>query len=204
MAKTKGDLLFRGCQPLIAALVGQENTPAVMEAAYRRYAALLEENKAEPKAMDPHTKARIYPAISVFEALLAQGCTREQAAQVIYDYYDTSAQKGARALQTLMKLPGLYKKIPRLASSMIRKSFGADAGFSAAVHKVDADGMHIDMLVCPYNDICHKYGCPEIVPAFCHSDDVAYGHMHPRLEWARTKTLGRGGDCCDFIINVKP
>ncbi len=44
---------------------------------------------------------------------------------------------------------------------------------------------------------------PEIIKAFCHSDDVAYGNMHPKLDWVRSKTLGRDGDCCDFIINVK-
>ncbi|MFR7743840.1 MAG: L-2-amino-thiazoline-4-carboxylic acid hydrolase [Acutalibacteraceae bacterium] len=22
--------------------------------------------------------------------------------------------------------------------------------------------------------------------------------LHPKLYWHRTKTLGRGGDCCDF------
>ena len=60
----------------------------------------------------------------------------------------------------------------------------------------------MDMLECPYMSICKKYGCPEIVPAFCVSDDVAYGNMHPRLVWGRTKTLGRGDDCCDFKLTV--
>ena len=61
----------------------------------------------------------------------------------------------------------------------------------------------MDMLECPYMSICRKYGCPEIVPAFCVSDDVAYGNMHPGLVWGRTKTLGRGDDCCDFKLTVK-
>ena len=203
MGKTKGDRLFKGCRQFVDALVGPETGKTVMENAHRRYAELLEENKEEPKAMDPHTKARIYPAIAVFESLLDAGCSREEAAKVIYDFYDLFARKGGKILQTLLKAPGLYKKIPKVACGMIDKSFGADAGFTSVQRKVDQNGMHIDMLVCPYNDICRKYGCPEIIPAFCHSDDMAYGHMHPKLIWARTQTLGRGGDCCDFIIRVK-
>lgn len=203
MSKTDGKLLFNGCRQFIIKLVGEEKAKEVMDDAYKRYAELLEENKEEPKAMDPHTKARIYPAISVFESLVKAGCTREEAAQVIYDHFDFSAEKGAKVLRMILKVPGLYKKIPKIASSMIDKSFGADAGFRSVKRKVDKDGMHIDMMVCPYNEICKKYGCPEIVKAFCHSDDVAYGNMNPNLSWERTKTLGRGGDCCDFIINVK-
>ena len=47
-----------------------------------------------------------------------------------------------------------------------------------------------------------KYGCPEIVAGFCRADDEAYGHMHPKLKWGRTKTLGQGGDCCDFCLKM--
>ena len=48
-----------------------------------------------------------------------------------------------------------------------------------------------------------KYGCPEIVAGFCRADDEAYGHMHPKLKWGRTKTLGQGGDCCDFRLTIE-
>lgn len=30
-----------------------------------------------------------------------------------------------------------------------------------------------------------------------------YGNMHPKLKWGRTKTLGRGNDCCDFKLTVE-
>ena len=203
MSKTKGDLLFNGCKQFVVALVGEDKAKEVMTNAHKRYDELLKENKDEPKAMDPHTKARIYPAISVFESLLKAGCSREEAAQVIYDFYDLFAKKGAKVLQGILKIPGLYKKIPKFACKMIDKSFGSNAGFKSIKRKVDKNVMHVDMMVCPYNNICRKYGCPEIVKAFCHSDDIAYGNMHPKLIWARTKTLGRGGDCCDFIINIK-
>ena len=40
----------------------------------------------------------------------------------------------------------------------------------------------------------------EITRAFCDGDDAGYGHLHPKLIWGRTKTIGRGGDCCDFLL----
>ena len=63
--------------------------------------------------------------------------------------------------------------------------------------------MCFDMLDCPYQDTCVKYGCPGIVAGFCRADDETYGHMHPKLKWGRTKTLGQGGDCCDFRLTIE-
>ena len=196
-------LMFKGTRPLILKLVGEAAFEKVIQEIDIRYQELLEENKDEPKALDPHTKARIYPAIAIFDTLLKHGVSRDDAAKVIYDFFDIYALKGAKTLQTILKIPGLYKKVPSFALKMVNKSFGANAGFKAHVACNEKDHMHIDMLVCPYNEICRKYGCPEIVKAFCHSDDVAYGHMHPKLSWERSGTLGRGDDVCDFIIKVK-
>lgn len=43
---------------------------------------------------------------------------------------------------------------------------------------------------------------PELCRCFCDSDDITYDGMHPKLVWRRTKTLGRGGDCCDFCLKI--
>ena len=45
-------------------------------------------------------------------------------------------------------------------------------------------------------------GCPEHTTIFCNTDDCCYGNMHPKLQWNRTQTIGRGGGLCDFDIVV--
>ncbi|MBQ2606773.1 MAG: L-2-amino-thiazoline-4-carboxylic acid hydrolase, partial [Oscillospiraceae bacterium] len=47
---------------------------------------------------------------------------------------------------------------------------------------------------------CKRYCCPEITTAFCDGDDAGYGNLHPRLIWGRTKTIGRGDECCNFLL----
>ena len=59
------------------------------------------------------------------------------------------------------------------------------------------------MTKCPYHDTCVHYGCPELCPCFCDSDDITYDGLHPKLYWHRTKTLGRGDDCCDFCLKIR-
>ncbi len=60
----------------------------------------------------------------------------------------------------------------------------------------------MDMIKCPYFDTCSYYGCPELCTCFCDSDDVTYDNLHKNLLWHRTKTLGRGDDCCDFCMKI--
>ncbi|MBQ8647074.1 MAG: L-2-amino-thiazoline-4-carboxylic acid hydrolase [Oscillospiraceae bacterium] len=180
-----------------------ENHATIMAYAWSRFDGLCAENADESKAVQMHTRSRIYPAISVFEALVNCGVGREDAAQLILDFYITRAQKPGKVIQKLLKIPGLYKAVPNLFLIGVNKMFGPDAGFKARHYESKQGCFRMDMLECPYMSICKKYGCPEIVPAFCASDDVAYGNMHPKLIWGRTKTLGRGDECCDFKLTVK-
>ena len=131
-----------------------------------------------------------------------------------YKFYDTCS--------LLLKVDNLFEeKDPIVISSItlnelenIKTATNKDPDVKYAARRLlhmlsehpEAYEIHIfkmDMLECPYMNICRKYGCPEIVPAFCASDDVAYGNMHPKLVWGRTKTLGRGDECCDFKLTVK-
>ena len=44
---------------------------------------------------------------------------------------------------------------------------------------------------------------PELCPCFCDSDDITYNDLHSDLLWRRTRTLGRGNDCCDFCLKLR-
>ena len=83
------------------------------------------------------------------------------------------------------------------------KSFGPDAGFGYEFPESRGREARFNIVKCPYYDICLRYGCPEITRAFCDGDDAGYGHLHPKLVWGRTKTIGRGGDRCDFLLEYQ-
>ncbi len=51
---------------------------------------------------------------------------------------------------------------------------------------------------CFYLDILTVYGAPELTPLYCRLDDLLYAAWALSIRWERTKTLGRGDDCCDF------
>ncbi len=61
----------------------------------------------------------------------------------------------------------------------------------------------MDVTSCPYNRYLTQLGCPEITKLFCENDDRMYGDL-PGLDFIRTKTIGKGGDCCDFYMRKSP
>lgn len=182
---------------------GQEKSEAIMAKALQRYDELLEENKDEAKECYMHTRERIYPAIACFDALLSEGVERKKAADFIVDYYKWRSGKLAPFIQKAFKIPGLYRIVPKFFMGMTEKSFGPKAGFASKDHFVSKDEVRLNMTRCPYFEKCKQYGCTEIVRGFCDADDICYGHMHPKLSWDRTKTIGYGYDVCDFKVRIR-
>ena len=182
---------------------GQEKSEAIMAKALQRYDELLEENKDEAKECYMHTRERIYPAIACFDALLSEGVERKKAADFIVDYYKWRSGKLAPFIKKAFKIPGLYRIVPKFFMGMTEKSFGPKAGFASKDHFVSKDEVRLNMTRCPYFEKCKQYGCTEIVRGFCDADDICYGHMHPKLSWDRTKTIGYGYDVCDFKVRIR-
>ena len=182
---------------------GKERAARVMREFWKEYGALCEENKEEPKAVRRHTREHIYPAIGFYRAMCSLGIKKEWALHFVDEAFAVYSEGGAKAIRMLLKIPKLYKTMPALWRSFVPKMFGEDAGFRSKFYDMGKNRVKFDMQVCPYAKTCEKYGCPELTQVFCHTDDICYGNMHPKLIWNRTKTIGRGADCCDFDIIVK-
>ena len=168
---------------------------------YERTATLAAENEFAAKGLAEHLE-QILPSVAFYEVILKREGDEEKALAVFEKYCFIKIKKMAKSLPVILKVPGLYKKVPAIMEWMLDAKFGAKAGFSY-VRRECENGFAADMTVCPYMETCKKSGCPELVRFFCESDDYCYGNIHPKLVWGRTKTLGTGGDCCDFKMYIK-
>ena len=184
-------------------LPGAQGEAAIAEAK-SRLQELLRENAGEPMAVRFHTRGTIYPAIAVFDTLTRHGVSREDAVGVCCAYFADHARPAARKIRAMARVPGVYRLIIPIFALMTKKAFGPASGFEQKWYDTPKNELRADILACPYYNTCARYGCPELTRAFCESDDVCYGDMHPKLVWGRTKTIGKGGDCCDFRITRLP
>lgn len=168
---------------------------------YRRIDALREDNAGASREKWAHLESQIMPGIAIYEVLQTV-VSKEEAIQLIHGYVNAHAQKYHTLFRRLLKIPGLYHKMPGIFANAVDQQFGTSAGFQSVTHEATKDVIRFDMVRCPYHDACARYGCPELCRCFCDSDDITYDGLHPKLLWHRTKTLGRGDDCCDFGLRA--
>ena len=168
----------------------------------KRLAELWEENAGATPEEKFHLESQILPGIAAYQVLQTV-LPREEALATLHGYVEERAWKLRKGILGLMRIPGLWRRVPGLFARGTRKFFGSAAGFAARELEVTGSVWRIDMTKCPYHDACVRYGCPELCPCFCDSDDITYGDLHPRLLWRRTETLGRGGGRCDFCLKIK-
>ena len=166
-----------------------------------RLQALRTENAGASKEKQRHLENQILPGIAAYETLQAV-MPQEDALQTVHSYVEQKAWRLKEIFLRLMHIPGLYRSVPGIFARQTPKLFGTTAGFAATDIQTTDGVWRIDMTKCPYHDSCVQYGCPELCHCFCDSDDITYDGLHPKLYWHRTKTLGRGGDCCDFCLKI--
>lgn len=195
--------LIRTVSRIAAEEIGTEKAGRIAASAQKRYEELLDENRNDGKALRAHTFKRIYPGIAVYEVLRSEGIEAEKAVRYIREYFQRFAQRTTPHIRRLIKALGLKKRVPKLFLKLSQKRFGTDAGFAYEFPKSRGNEARFLIVRCPYYETCRRYGCPEITTAFCDGDDAGYGNLHPQLIWGRTTTIGRGGACCDFLLQYK-
>lgn len=183
--------------------VGKVKAAQIARSAQKRYEALRAENSSDSKELRSHSYKRIYPGIAVYEAMRSEGISQEKAAWYIREYFQRLAAKRVPFFQRAIKTFGLARKFPYLFVAGVKKSCQPNAGFVYELPESHDNEARINIVRCPYFEICKRYGYPEITAAYCDSDDAGYGNLHPQLIWGRTKTIGHGGDCCDFLLEYK-
>lgn len=172
----------------------QEQLPIV----YDRTRALLEENAHVHPAMLRHYR-QLLPCIAFYE-VAKRALGQSEAVAFFERWAFTEVTKMVPFARFVMRL-GLYRKMPDLGKWMLQRIFNEDAGFSSR-SVPNGRNFSVDITTCPYVEACTRYGCPELTRFACEADDITYGNLHPKLLWARTQTLGKGGTCCDFRLHL--
>ena len=139
----------------------------------------------------------ILPRIALYKAMQESLPEAETHAQMRrYMLERVAAQKHAEMMM-MEAIPGFYALYSRIFLRVVRSS---DLWESEQEH--GTNGFSVTMKKCLWHTACVENGCPELCPCFCDSDDIAYDDLHPKLVWHRTKTLGRGNECCNFCLKL--
>lgn len=158
-------------------------------------------NEEVSSELAPHCYIRIFPMIALYLAF-DKTIAYEQVSKL---FWNKQVIPGISWIQRLLKIPGLYKLIPRLASFSVKNKYKpSKEGFQYEILEESRLCFRADFCQCPYYSYCLKYGVPELCDVFCTSDEIIARAMEPYIIFKRSQTLGRGGTCCDFKYEINP
>lgn len=135
----------------------------------------------------------ILPRIALYQVLSKGGFSEEDCYTYMQKYMleKVAAQKHSFTAK-LESVPGFYFIYSRIFLKIVRTSDLWESTQNRDRHHFD-----VTMKKCLWHTACVENGCAELCRLFCDVDDVTYGGLR-KIGFSRTKTLGYGGDCCDF------
>lgn len=135
----------------------------------------------------------ILPRIALYKAMLQDGLSSEEVYHHMQKYMmDIVAKQKHLSMEKMEKIPCFYFLYSNIFLKVVHKT---DLWESTQKH--GKGYFDVTMKKCLWHTACVENGCAELCHLFCDVDNVTYGELK-KLGFSRTKTLGYGGDCCDF------
>lgn len=140
----------------------------------------------------------ILPRIALYKTLSKDDFSQEAVYEYMRKYMiDKIAAKKHLSTAKMELVPGFY----RIYSSIFLKIM-CTTDLQESEQVCGNDYYDVTIKKCLWHTACVENGCENLCRLFCDVDNVTYGGLR-KIGFTRTKTLGYGGDCCDFHFYKK-
>lgn len=135
----------------------------------------------------------ILPRIALYKSFIAAGLSDDDVYKYMRKYMlEIVAAKKHSSTVKMEIVPWFYAIYSRVFLKIMRTT-----DLQESVQEHGKDYFNVTITKCLWHTACVENGCEELCRLFCDVDDVTYGGLK-KIGFTRTKTLGYGGDCCDF------
>ena len=135
----------------------------------------------------------ILPRIALYKSFIAAGLSDDDVYKYMRKYMlEIVAAKKHSSTMKMEIVPGFYAIYSRVFLKIMRTT-----DLQESVQEHGKDYFNVTITKCLWHTACVENGCEELCRLFCDVDDITYGGLK-KIGFTRTKTLGYGGDCCDF------
>lgn len=135
----------------------------------------------------------ILPRIALHKCLSEEGFSGEDVYKYMRKYMlDKVAAKKHASTAKMELVPGFYAIYSNIFLKIMRTT-----DLQESTQAYGNDYYDVTIKKCLWHTACVENGCENLCRLFCDVDDVTYGGLK-KIGFTRTKTLGYGGDCCDF------
>ena len=182
-------------EELLKKSLGAEEGAKCLVSAKQKSAEWLAGTKETSESRLKMMRETIIPRIAVYAVLKENGADADAA---LGDYVRNVAGPAMhKTYAKAEKLPGFWAIFKNGFTSVTRKS-----DFWQCENRKEKNRFSTDIHKCLWYDTCVECGYPEVCRFFCDCDNYTYGGLN-KIAFTRTKTLGTGGDKCDFVFYKK-
>ena len=140
----------------------------------------------------------ILPRIALYKTMVEDKLSEENVYNHMQKYMiDIVAKQKHLSMVKMEKIPCFYSLYSNIFLRVVRTT-----DLWESIQKHDKNYFDVTMKKCLWHTACVENDCEELCHLFCDVDNVTYGELK-KLGFSRTKTLGYGGDCCDFHFYKK-
>lgn len=171
---------------------GKEKGNVIFDRQEKTLDTLIENTTNKSKNQIKTLIQTILPRIALYK-ILSEDCLEEDAYAYIRKYMlDKVAAKKHSSTAKMELIPGFYSIYSNIFLKIMHTT-----DLQESVQEHGKDYFDITIKKCLWHTACVENDCAELCRFFCDVDDVTYGGLK-KMGFTRTKTIGYGGDCCDF------
>lgn len=179
-------------------MLPRQQSDLLWKQATARLDRLLRKYADIPKGEHFHTDSYIFPSAAIY-LTAKKYLPQEQAYAIIEDAAIRNSSRAGKKIAAMMRLPFMRDIFIRVWDPLTHFAFGQSSGFQNRFYPKKKGEYRMDVLACPYCKYFTELHCFELTKIFCENDERCYGDL-PGVIFARTGTLGKGADCCDFCL----
>ena len=172
---------------------GNKKGCAVSDRQEKMLDTLIQNTKNKSENQMKTLAQTILPRIALHKCLYEGGFSEEYVYKYMRKYMlDKVAAKKHASTAKMELVPGFYAIYSNIFLKIMRTT-----DLQESTQAYGNDYYDVTIKKCLWHTACVENGCENLCRLFCDVDDVTYGGLK-KIGFTRTKTLGYGGDCCDF------
>lgn len=177
----------------LTAELGEEKGKALFDSQSEILNTIIENTKGKTENQMKMLTGTILPRIALYKALQKDGFSEDDVHRYMQKYMlDIVAAKKHSSTAKMEIVPGFYSIYSKTFLKIMKTT-----DLQVSTQNSGKDFYDVTITKCLWHTACVENGCEELCRLFCDVDDVTYGGLK-KIGFTRTKTLGYGGDCCDF------
>ncbi|MCR5457155.1 MAG: L-2-amino-thiazoline-4-carboxylic acid hydrolase [Clostridiales bacterium] len=139
----------------------------------------------------------IFTSMALYSTLVEAKVEPDEAENTVFETMYAYMQTQREKFQKLSKKNWFWSVIKKIVPMGFKMGSGYGWKYTWYKDNPNKNEFKFECNSCIYQQIFKKYGFERFGPKFCHNDIIVYGELE-RTDFARTGTICRGNDKCDF------